>query len=231
MPSFREVYARHAAGYDALVSREDHAGALTAALRDLLPPGQPAVVDFGSGTGRVARLLAPHARAVLAADASHHMLGLAARRQPAEHTHVAFAAARNHALPLPAGWADLAIEGWSFAHAVGWYPESWQARIGAMLAEMVRVTRPGGRMVLIETLGTGVETPAPPTDGLAALYDWWEREHGFTRTWVRTDYRFESAGEAERLTRFFFGDELAARARRDALRDLPECTGIWVRER
>jgi hypothetical protein len=81
--------------------------------------------------------------------------------------------------------------------------------------------------MILETLGTGSETPSPPTHGLATYYAWLEEEHGFTRTWLRTDYKFATLDEADMLTRFFFGDELADRVRREALVILPECTGIW----
>jgi len=37
----------------------------------------------------------------------------------------------------------------------------------------------------------------------------------------------ESLDEADRLTRFFFGDELADRVRRENWLILPEDTGIW----
>jgi hypothetical protein len=33
--------------------------------------------------------------------------------------------------------------------------------------------------------------------------------------------------EAEELTRFFFGDELANRIKNEGLLIVPECTGIW----
>ena len=84
---------------------------------------------------------------------------------------------------------------------------------------------PGGS----ETLGTGFETPHPPTEGLAELYRWLEDEHAFAGTRIRTDYRFESPAEAAENTRFFFGDELADRILEENLTVLPECTGIWWR--
>ena len=37
----------------------------------------------------------------------------------------------------------------------------------------------------------------------------------------------QSLDEAEELTRFFFGDELAARVVEKEWLILPECTGIW----
>jgi hypothetical protein len=92
---------------------------------------------------------------------------------------------------------------------------------------MKRVLRPGGTVIILETLGTGCESPHPPSDALAAYYALLEEEHGFSATWIRTDYRFASLSEAEDLTRFFFGDGLADRVAREGLVTLPECTGIW----
>jgi hypothetical protein len=58
-------------------------------------------------------------------------------------------------------------------------------------------------------------------------YAWLEREHGFSSTWIRTDYRFELVPEAQESTQFFFGDELADRIGQENWAILPECTGIW----
>lgn len=228
MPTFREIYAHHADLYDRLVSYEDYEGHLLPALMAICPLQGQDVVEFGAGTGRVTALLAPHVRTLYAFDASHHMLGVAARRLR-NMPNVRLAVAENGALPLPAALADVAIEGWSFGHATEWHPKRWQKHIRAALAEMHRVLRPGGTMILIETLGTGRESPQPPSERLAAFYAWLENALGFSHTWVRTDYRFPSPQEAERLVRFFFGDDLAERVVRERLTFLPECTGLWWR--
>jgi len=57
-----------------------------------------------------------------------------------------------------------------------------------------------------------------------------ERELGFSATTIRTDYQFESVGDAVELTQFFFGDDLAQRVEQERLTILPECTGIWWRK-
>ena len=110
---------------------------------------------------------------------------------------------------------------------MSWYPDTWRREIASVLGQMQRVLRPGGTAIVVETLGTGRETPQPPNAGLAAYYAYLEQERGFSSTWIRTDYRFQSLAEAVQLTRFFFGDELAARVEREGLICLPECTGIW----
>jgi ubiquinone/menaquinone biosynthesis C-methylase UbiE len=210
MPDHASIYDHDAAQYDRLVSREDVDGALARTIADLIPQCVETVVELGAGTGRVTRLLAPRARL----DAA----GLGAR--------VSLAVGEHHALPAPDGVADAVFAGWAIAHAVGWYPEGWRGRVDAALAEIARVSRPGARAVIIETLGTGTETPSPPAK-LVPFYAHLEAR-GFARRVIRTDYRFADAAELAELIGFFFGPELATRYAGG--RDVPECTGVWVRE-
>ena len=77
MPSEKEVYSKHAAEYEALVSHEDYQGNILKAMQEILPLSGLDVLDLGAGTGRLASLLASHVRRVLAFDLSEHMLGIA----------------------------------------------------------------------------------------------------------------------------------------------------------
>ena len=188
------------------------------------------MIEFGAGTGRLTRLLAPLALRIRAYDASASMLQVAeSHLRAAGLANWELGVADNTRLPVEDGAADVAIAGWTFGHAVEWYPRTWRDEIGAAVDEMVRVVRPGGTAIILETMTTGSEVPAPPTEGLAAYYRWLETERGFRAVSVRTDYRFRSLDEADRLTRFFFGDELADRVRREQRIILPENTGIWWR--
>lgn len=228
MTDFHSIYANQADNYDRMVNREDYQGNILATLKMIRPLNGIDVVEFGAGTGRLTGLLAPHVRSIAAFDASAHMLDQA--RLNLERLGVnnwRVAVGDNRRLPIEGGVADLAIAGWSFGHSVGWYPETWRTEISLALREMERVLRPGGTAVILETQGTGREMPQPPHPGLAAYYAWLENEHGFASTWIRTDYRFASLQEADELTRFFFGDDLANRIVRENLVILPECTGVW----
>ena len=62
-------------------------------------------------------------------------------------------------------------------------------------------------MILLESLGTGETAPHPPVH--LEQYLTYLDHAGFHSTWIRTDYRFASLQEAEELSRFFFGDDLA----------------------
>ncbi|MCI0399127.1 MAG: methyltransferase domain-containing protein [Chloroflexi bacterium] len=229
---YKAIYAHHAAGYDELVAREDYRGHLRPALEAIRPLAGLRVVELGAGTGRLTRLLAPAVGRLLACDLSAHMLATArARLAGLALANWELAVADNRQLPVADGAADLALAGWSLGHFCGWYPDTWRQEIGRAVAEMKRAVPPGGTVVILETLGTGRESPRPPTPALADYYAWLEQEHGFAASWVRTDYRFASPAEAERLTQFFFGEELAGRVRAEGLVVLPECTGLWFLQR
>lgn len=230
MDHFQKIYAMEAARYDRMVGREDQRGNLFAALNDIAALDGINVVEFGAGTGRLTRMLAIQAARIHAFDIAGPMLQVATESlETSGLVNWDLGLADNRAMPVASDVAELVIEGWSFGHAVGWYPDRWREEIGQMLAEMQRILKPGGTAILLETMGTGSRTPQPPTPGLADLYAWLEQEQGFSYRWVRTDYQFESLDEADELTRFFFGDELADRIRDEKLLILPECTGIWWR--
>jgi ubiquinone/menaquinone biosynthesis C-methylase UbiE len=228
MPDYQSIYLNQAEQYDRMVEREDYQGNLWRTLEQICPFAGKTVVDLGAGTGRLTLPIAEKAQAVYAFDASPHMLSLNLDKlRNGGYTNWVLAAADNRTLPLQDAVADIAIEGWSFGHSVGWFAENWREEIGKALAEMFRILRPGGTALILETMGTGHPEPFPPTDGLAAFYRWLQNEYGFQTTDIRTDYQFESPAEGQVLLRFFFGDELADRIVEEQLTILPECTGVW----
>jgi len=133
--------------------------------------------------------------------------------------------------------ADLAIAGWSICHLVKWNWESWEECLKAALNETARVLRPGGTLIILETLGTGKENPAPPDEKLAAYYTYLEKELDFSKTFIRTDYKFDNMQECDEILRSFFGDALTDDILENSIiigEDrkpiVPECTGIWWKE-
>ena len=71
----------------------------------------------------------------------------------------------------------------------------------------------------------GFERPQPP-ESLKEYYAYLE-EAGFSSTWIRTDYAFDSLAEAQQLAGFFFGDDMARQVVDNNWVILPECTGLW----
>lgn len=229
MTDYADIYANQAVQYERLVAREDYQGAILPALEAIKPLVGSDVVELGAGTGRLTRLLAPHVRSIRAFDASPAMLAVA--RDLLERdgaTNWQLEAAKHTHLPAESASADIAIGGWTICYAALWSEDDWRADLAAVIAEMERVLRPGGMLVIIETLGTGYETSHPP-ESLHNYYAWLA-EQGFQQSWIRTDYRFDSPEEAVELTRFFF-KELAEEMAATGATILPECTGIWWRAR
>jgi ubiquinone/menaquinone biosynthesis C-methylase UbiE len=228
MPDWREIFQKHAAEYDQLVAREDYQKNLSRVLNQILPFDGSDVVELGAGTGRLTCMLAPLVNTILAFDNSQHMLEAASaklKRMGLRNWRVGVADNRN--LPVGDRIADVAIAGWTLCCLAIWQPETWRAELGQALFQMKRILRPGGVVIILETLGTGQAVPQPPREELAVYYAWLEQEHGFSHTWIRTDFQFESLTEAESLIRFFFGDVLAQKVADENSVVLPECTGVW----
>jgi len=227
MPDYFEIYHKHAGQYDLLVSREDYQHNLSKALEKITPFTGLDVVEFGAGTGRLTCMLVPLVKTIRAFDSSQHMLDVAIaklKRTGSENWQVAIGDHRK--IQAKNETADVVISGWSICYLVVGDEETWQVELSRGLAEMGRVLRKNGTLIIIETLGTGCETPAAPPD-LKAYYTFLE-VRGFLHTWVRTDYLFRDMDEAQNLTRFFFGDEMINRIKSDENGlILPECTGIW----
>ena len=112
------------------------------------------VVDVGSGTGYIAAGLASQAGAVLAVDNSPGMLAVAARNFAALGAgNVSIHEAVLEALPFADGAVDAAVANMVLHHA----PEP-----AAMIAEMMRVVRPGGMVAI--------------TDEIEHSYEWMRAE-------------------------------------------------------
>lgn len=220
------IYHERADAYDELVSAEDADGVLAGALLARVPRGAR-VADIGGGTGRITRLVAAHAARVEVLDRAQPMLDVAARRlaQLTPPLDFALHCSDARALPLQDATVDVAIAGWVFGHFRLWMPEGWQDEVSRALDEMSRITRPGGTIIVIETLGTG--HTAPRTHHALDAYFAHLEQRGFRRSWLRTDYAFASAAEAARVCGAFFGEELRARIEREGSERVPECTALF----
>lgn len=228
MPDYRDVYAHHADRYEALVAHEDADGELPRALTALTGGASQDIVETGAGTGRVTRMLAPLARTLRAFDAEAAMIAVA-RQKLSAWPHVSLGVAPHDALPVADNSASLCLEGWAFGHAVGWNPSAWRDDLRRYVDELARVLRPGGLMVLIETMGTGVATPFDGGHTLEAFHVEVTGSLGFAHRCLRTDYAFDTVDEAAATLGFFFGERMAARVRANAWRVVPECTGLYWR--
>lgn len=222
------LYTDHADGYETLVSHEDYRNNLIAAIRSLQSLEGTTVVEFGAGTGRVTGLLAGRAGKIRAFDFSNSMLRVAKSNQRKNNwQNVSLALADSRRMPFDARWADFGIEGWAFLQIAVWHREDWQVQLDRALDEMRRAVRPGGKMILIETLGTG-ETIPKVEPFFREVYDFLEKERSFKALDIRTDYCFETMEQIQKVVVPLFGEGMLERLiKTEAGWVLPECTGIW----
>jgi SAM-dependent methyltransferase len=108
----------------------------TAFLAQLVPTGS--VLDVGCGTGLLARRLSGSGYRVVGIDPSEGMLEVMRARGP----EVQAVKASGDALPFPSDGFDLVVTVATLHHIAA--PD----RVRGTLAEMIRVCRPGGRVVV-----------------------------------------------------------------------------------
>jgi len=132
-------FERMAGKWDAIRSDLFGDDFLLSTLLSLLPDGLT-VADLGCGTGAALEQLAPVSGHVIGVDSSPAMLALASQRlsgvDNAEVRQGALAA-----LPLSDGSVDVALTMLVLHHVEA---------IGAVLCEVARVLRPGGRLVVLD---------------------------------------------------------------------------------
>lgn len=227
MADYERIYREQAREYDAMVAAEDADGNLLPALRRRAKIDGGDVLEVGVGTGRLTRLIAPLASRYVGFEREAAMVELA---EPAIAGHRDGRLAVGDARALPTverASFDVAIAGWVFGHFRSWYADDWRREIAVGLDAMKAALRPGGALVILETLGTGATEPAPPKPELAEYYAWLESAHRMQRDAIRTDYLFESAEDAAAKMAFFFGEPFAERVCALGSARVPECTGIW----
>lgn len=123
--------------------QEERHASLEAQLLRLLAPlrGDERALDVGCGTGALAYALAPHVGEVVGVDASEAYLQAARENAPEGCT---FVHGEAEALPFPYGDFDL-VGCLRVLHHVH--------RPELVVAELARVTRRGGRILLADQLG------------------------------------------------------------------------------
>lgn len=145
------------------------------------PRGDERALDVGTGAGALALALAPHVAEVVGVDVEQELLARARDRAPANAT---FEKADATRLPFPDASFDLAGSQKTLHHV---------HRPELAVAELARVTRPGGRILVIDQLA-----PVDPLEAIAV--DRFERARDPDHQRVLSDQDFRGLFEANRLT-------------------------------
>ncbi|MGG3279907.1 methyltransferase domain-containing protein [Paenibacillus solani] len=223
--SIDEIYDRQAKAYEAMVSKQPDLSDIIHGIRSY--EGLD-VLDLGAGSGRISLLLAPDVKSLICTDISEPMLHILDEKlsEAYDSRNWTTVVADHRSLPVDSSSVDLVVSGWSISYLANSGEADCHENLRLVMAELRRVLRPGGTMIILETMGTGTEKPNPPhflTDYYAGL----EQEYGFNYRWIRTDYVFDLVEEAQRSTGFFFGQELTDKIRANQWSTVPECAGIW----
>jgi ubiquinone/menaquinone biosynthesis C-methylase UbiE len=229
MPEMYEVYDAYSANYDELVNHEDCDKNLKNALLSICDWENKSIFEAGIGTGRVTAIYANLVKRIIAADRSIHMITAAKENLDQYLDKIEFVVKDNLSLKEIAIKADIFIEGWAFGHSVCDIPDSVEKIADVLVKQAFSLVKPEGKIIFIETLGTGNEEPKAPVAPLEKFYNLLENKYGFVQKVIRTDYLFETVNEASRILGFFFGEKMGKLVGEKGSNRVPECTGIWIK--
>jgi SAM-dependent methyltransferase len=224
----------HPQSYEIENRAVDRAGHVLAAMRAIAPWDGKVIVDLGCGTGfwlaryaaTAARVIGvepdPALRAVAHSAAGDRVNGRRATGDcPAPDPGAAevLAGSAEH-LPLPDHSIDVVHARFAYFFPPG---------TDAGLAEVLRVLRPGGQLIVVDNdyrwgefaALLGASARRPPLETAATVDTWW-RDRGAARYEVRSELRFASRADLAAVLHIEFPAEVA-----DAwLRRHPAATGL-----
>jgi ubiquinone/menaquinone biosynthesis C-methylase UbiE len=231
MDHFKRIYQFQAEAYHRMIAAEDVDGNLTGLLNTLIDFDKSKIIlDLGSGTGRLPLLLHDLPVQWIGLDLHQAMLLEQFEQQKIIRKQWPLVLGDMRQLPFETASADVVTAGWSIGHTRAWCADDWQTQMDFMLKEIERAVKPGGCLVIMETMTTGSHTPAPPNAELAEYYAWLEETWGYTRQVIDTDYLFESVEEAVACMTFFFGEEMKQLILKNRWSRVPEWTGVWSKK-
>lgn len=191
------------AAYEIENAAIDHEGTLAAALAAAASWEQRDLLDLGCGTGYWLPGYAAHARSVVGVEPDTSLLTAAAARSG--DVKVLHGSAEH--IPLPDACVDVVHARFAYFFPPG---------CDAGLAEVMRVLRPGGTLVVIDNdhrwgqfadLLAGSSWAVP--QGSADVTDRWWAERGAQRQEVRSSWQFQSRDHLETVLHLEFPPDIA----------------------
>jgi ubiquinone/menaquinone biosynthesis C-methylase UbiE len=182
------------------------AGHVLEAMRRLAPWTGRTIVDLGCGTGFWLGIYAAEASRVIGVEPDPALL-TAARLRTADETRIEVLAGSAEHVPLPDSSADVVHARFAYFFPPG---------TDAGLAEVFRVLRPGGRLVVVdndyrsgEFSGLLAASAVNPPAQTAARTDRWWADRGASRHEVRSELRFARRADLAAVLHIEFPAEVA----------------------
>jgi SAM-dependent methyltransferase len=209
----------HPGSYELENEAADRAGHVLDAMRAIAPWAGRTIVDLGCGTGYWLRRYAAEAARVIGVEPDPALRTTAERAAAGLPAAEVLAGSAEH-LPLADASADVVHARFAYFFPPG---------TDAGLAEVLRVLRPGGHLVVVDNDYRSGEfsrllaaSAARPPLQTAAIVDAWWRDRGAARREVRSELRFAARAELAAVLAI----EFPAAAVTDWLRRHPGATGL-----
>lgn len=200
-------YKDKAAVYEKFSEAEDAPNKI---LKTILPKLKNKIVlDVGCGTGKYAKLLAPHVRQYYGLDISNDQL-LIAKKKTCKLKNINFICADAAETRLSNNSFDAAIASWAISPIAG-FPRKAKA-----IARTFRTLKNGGIFYLIENDSTGTFEKARGAHRREETeeYNRWIKKQGFKIfKKIKTYFKFSSKKEAKRIFGAIWGNEVANKIR------------------
>lgn len=223
MSLFSHCYQHNYKLYNSLISYHDYTEQILPTLNKITPIENKIIADIGCGTGRLGSLVVEDAKKVYLCDTSEKMLeGARERFSNFPNSKYEINLSNTFNLPYDNNTFDILMEGWSLSFCIK-DVQLWDNLIN----ELLRVVKKGGTLIIIETLGYGVELPNCSNHYLNSFYSYLKNNKGFNFKWIRTDYKFENENQALLYTNAFFDFDIVEKLLENPKRIIPECTGFW----
>lgn len=208
-PDYR--FAPNMGGRPAVYELENRAlhraGHVLSAMRGLAPWAGGTIVDLGCGSGFWLHVYAAEATRVIGVEPDQMLLTAAGRRTADEPRIETRAGSAEH-IPLDGGSVDVVHARFAY-----FFPPAADAG----LAEVIRVLRPGGRLIVVdndyrwgEFSSLLAASAANPPLQTAARTDRWWAARGASRQEVRSELRFGSRADLAAVLHIEFPAEVAS---------------------
>jgi SAM-dependent methyltransferase len=190
--------------YDVENAAMDRDGLVLQAMREIAPWHDRELVDLGCGSGYWLSSYADEAAHVTGVEPDPDLVTLAAARDP--RTSVCHGSAEH--IPLPDASVDVVHARFAYFFPPG---------CDAGLAEVRRVLRPGGSLVVVDNdkrhgqfADFLAASPWAAYQGTADGTDAWWAERGAVRREVMSDWRFDSRDDLEAVLELEFPPDATA---------------------